>query len=377
MLLKNQSSSIISTYAADVSGVCSALFEYGGMCIMHDASGCNSTYNTHDEPRWYNSNSLVFISALSETEAILGDDDKLINDIVDTAKDLKPHFIAIAGTPIPMIMGTDFNAIANIVESQTELPTFGFNTNGMHSYLYGASMAFEELANRMTDKNITKSKNLKVNIIGTTPLDFSVNNYIASLKNLLIENEIEIVSEFGINGSLDNVKNSGSASVNLVVSSCGIRCAKKLQNTFNTPYIFGLPIKGFEDEYIKMIKDAFDQNKSFEFCGDLNNFSDILIIGEAAFCFAISKHINKVYNVSPMCLCPPDTETELLKDGIEILNGELITSEIMTNKKVIIADPLFKPISPDTAKFISFPHEAFSGRIFREEIYNLLEEIKF
>ena len=39
-----QASSILSTYASDVSGVCSALYELGGMSIMDDASGCNSTY---------------------------------------------------------------------------------------------------------------------------------------------------------------------------------------------------------------------------------------------------------------------------------------------------------------------------------------------
>ena len=43
----------IPVYTGDVSGVCSALFELGGMVVMHDPSGCNSTYNTHDEIRWY------------------------------------------------------------------------------------------------------------------------------------------------------------------------------------------------------------------------------------------------------------------------------------------------------------------------------------
>ena len=73
----NHTSRIISTYSADVFGVCSALFELGGMVIMHDASGCNSTYTTHDEPRWYDMESMVYISGLSEMEAIMGDDEKL------------------------------------------------------------------------------------------------------------------------------------------------------------------------------------------------------------------------------------------------------------------------------------------------------------
>ena len=93
MLLKNQASSIISTYTADVSGVCSALFDFGGMCVMHDASGCNSTYSTHDEARWYDFDSLVYISALTEMDAIMGNDQKLINDITRAASDLSPNFV--------------------------------------------------------------------------------------------------------------------------------------------------------------------------------------------------------------------------------------------------------------------------------------------
>ena len=92
MLLLKQTCHILSTYAADVSGVCSALYEMGGMTIMHDASGCNSTYNTHDEPRWYSNPSMVFISALSETEAMLGDESKMIGDITQAAKELQPRF---------------------------------------------------------------------------------------------------------------------------------------------------------------------------------------------------------------------------------------------------------------------------------------------
>jgi hypothetical protein len=66
---------VLSTYSADNFGVCSALYELGGLVVMHDASGCNSTYNTHDEPRWYNMDSLVFISGLTEKNAIFGNDD--------------------------------------------------------------------------------------------------------------------------------------------------------------------------------------------------------------------------------------------------------------------------------------------------------------
>lgn len=70
-----QSYRIIPIYTSDVSGVCSALYELGGMVVMHDPSGCNSTYNTHDEIRWYDQDSLIFISGLTEIDAVMGNDE--------------------------------------------------------------------------------------------------------------------------------------------------------------------------------------------------------------------------------------------------------------------------------------------------------------
>ena len=93
VLPMRQSYRIIPVYTADVSGVCSALYELGGMTVMHDPSGCNSTYNTHDEIRWYDQDSLIFISGLTEIDAVMGNDRKFINDITYTASELHPAFI--------------------------------------------------------------------------------------------------------------------------------------------------------------------------------------------------------------------------------------------------------------------------------------------
>ena len=76
----------IATYSADTFGVCSALFELGGMIVIHDPSGCNSTYTTHDEPRWYETDSLIFISGLTEMDALMGNDEKLVHDVVEGAR---------------------------------------------------------------------------------------------------------------------------------------------------------------------------------------------------------------------------------------------------------------------------------------------------
>ena len=85
-------------FAADYSGVCSALFPLGGMICIHDASGCTGNYALFDEPRWYGSRSSVYCTGLRKTDAALGDDEKLIRKICAAAHELKPAFIAIVGS---------------------------------------------------------------------------------------------------------------------------------------------------------------------------------------------------------------------------------------------------------------------------------------
>ena len=257
MLLMKQTARIISTYAADVSGVCSALYELGGMTVMHDASGCNSTYNTHDEPRWYDMDSMVYISALSEMEAVMGDDRKLVDDIVSVAKELHPGFIAVAGTPIPMVIGTDFEAVAAMIEKESGIPTMGFPTNGMHSYLSGASMAFAGLARRFCLGETEKTGSLSANILGLTPLDFSVNGSAQDIKALLEQNGIEVVSSWAMGSSLEELQRAGAAHVNLVVSHAGLETAKLLKERFGTPYVAGVPVgREFSSLVVQTLRSA-------------------------------------------------------------------------------------------------------------------------
>ena len=98
----------LPVYTGDISGVASALYELGGLIVIHDPSGCNSTYNTHDEVRWYQEASRIYISGLKESDAIMGNDGKFIDDIVQVALDQHPNFIALANSPIPYLNATDF-----------------------------------------------------------------------------------------------------------------------------------------------------------------------------------------------------------------------------------------------------------------------------
>lgn len=421
-----QVSVTLSTYTADVSGVCSALYELGGMVVIHDPSGCNSTYNTHDEPRWYDMDSLVFISGLSQMDAIMGNDDKFINDIVRAAKELKPRFIALVRTPIPLMTGTDFEGIARVIEKQTQIPVFYFPTSGMHSYVSGAGMALETVArelvlptnanghfkengieienvsnelsvadtkkqnqqklNQSEQKQIenTESKQsnskIKINILGATPLDFSVNSTLDSIKEFLSKH-FEIISTFAMGSSIEDIQKAGEADVNLVISSVGFPAAKVLEERFSTPYVIGTPVKGFAGIIAEKLIDAAWTGKSqtayFSVTSSEKNISraanGIYIIGESVISQSLKAAMALKQGIDATVICPLETEPEYIGENVLLFSSEEEIKAAIAEAKTVIADPIYKTICADETNFIALPHEAFSGRIYRKEIPDLME----
>ena len=413
---------IIPIYTADVSGVCSALYELGGMTVMHDPSGCNSTYNTHDEIRWYDEDSLIFISGLTEIDAIMGNDEKFIHDIEEAASELKPRFIALASSPIPYMNGTDFPAIAEVTEQDTGISTFAVPTNGMHDYVHGAGMALEAIAEHfvlpkshaedVSNKNTEgKGRNRLVNLLGVTPLDFGPLDHAETMKRSLEQYGWQINSMWAMGDSLDQLSKSADAAVNVVVSSVGLRAAKVLQRKFGTPYVVGAPVGRFTEKLSEAMETAVSGEKgctesemgknmqtghsseteaaqqltdnvvytacrmSAKNLQDANDTkesprhrAEITLIGEPVTMGSLAAAIELQYGRSVRVLCPLEETEGLLTPGDEAVCGEEMMEEKLKDAGIIAADPLYRPICPKDAQFFELPHIAFSGRIYLKKI---------
>lgn len=371
-----QTARIISTYSADTFGVCSALFELGGMVVMHDASGCNSTYTTHDEPRWYDMDSMVYISGISEMEAIMGDDEKLIGDIAAAAESLHPGFIAVAGTPIPAMTGFDYEAVAELIEERTGIPAFGFATTGMNTYVHGAEMAFEGIARRFVKKNVEKTTHLSANILGLTPLDFSVNGADTSIAKFLEEAGFQVVSKWAMGNTLEELSEAGRARVNLVVSSTGLGAAKALKEMFGTPYVIGTPIgEQYQKKLKKNLMMAAESGISKVEVSNLPD-SQIAVIGEGVTSFSLAQAFELSAGRGVKVLCATECDKKFLREKDRLTPDEEDVMEALDGIKVVIADPLYRPICPKEVLFIPLPSENFSGRIYRNEIPNLIENFE-
>ena len=366
-------SSVISVHSSDTAGVNSALYELGGMCVVHDASGCNSTYATHDEPRWYHLPGRTYISALTENDVIMGNDERFIDNVVKSAANFPQcRFIAICGSPLPAMVGTDFDALGREIEIRTHIPVLALHTNGMRSYLAGANEALIAFAERFCDDNVKKCSR-RVNLLGATPLDFSVNGSVGSICRWLEEKNFAVNSVWSMNSSFEKLVQAGNAEVNLVISSAALKLAEYMEKRFQIPFVAGVPVgKGFSDHCAEALKKVCQSGISQKTAVDLRTpGKKACVIGETLWSSSLACALEMDLKLDSRVLDPLEEEFAFTREGDLHVPDENAVERAFAESEIIFADPLYKPVAPAGCRFCAIPHEAFSGRCFRKNMKDL------
>ena len=379
-MLLDYTQASMSTYTADCSGVASALYELGGMTVIHDASGCNSTYATHDEPRWTTMPSAVYISALVEMDAVMGNEEKIVADIVDTVGEITPAFVAIAGTPIPTMTGIDLKGIANLVEKRTGTPAFAVATNSMRPYSVGVAMSWIELARRFTNETIAE-KTHDINFMGVTPLDFSMGPMLDSLYAAAQKAGFTVKADWAMRSTLEELADTLAARVNVVVSASGLPLAQYYEARYGMPYVVGLPVGELAPRWEKAVRFAFEKNRSVplkDFLGQDPGGTSISIVGEPihAACVAAANNLTAPASTRALSVLPS------LGGDAPILTADLSEDtlrEALKTSETLAGDPLFNIIANEARCLhtVSFPHEACSGRWYSKDVVDILNRDAF
>ena len=387
----NQTARIISTYSADTFGVCSALFELGGMVVIHDPSGCNSTYTTHDEPRWYDHDSMIYVSALNEQDAILGNDERLLTETIETVQQQKPAFVCLIASQIPFMIGTDMQALARIVEQNTGVPAFTLPTNNMHYYAQGAYYAFRRLAEHITRaaqgretfwaKDYTdwqpartpQDGQLRLNLLGVTPQDFSINGSDQSLRQWAEDNGFYVQSCWAMGSSLAEIEHSTAADVNLVLSYGGLGAAAVMAQACGIPYVVGVPIGAMREVLAQNVRQATNHASTCQRTGD----SAGLLIGESVYAQSLAQALEAATGQHYRVIVPMETDDALLFRDTLRVTDEVDLEPLFQQAETIIGDPMYAPIMPKSARFIPLPHEGFSGRLYEHQIPDLIAPAVF
>ena len=336
----------LTPFATDQSGAVSVLYELGGIIVICDAGGCTGNVCGFDEPRWFERKSAVFSAGLRDMDAILGRDDRLVAKLVDAAEKVEAGFAAVIGTPVPAVIGTDYQALKRMCEKKTDLPVLAVNTDGMELYDGGERKAYLELFKVFAREKLPVETG-RVGILGMTPQDVSDLKAADKLREKFKSQGHQAVC-YGMGDGLDEVKKASSVEKNIVVSPAALECARYLEKTFGTPYEVG---------YLLVEELVPDM----EYAG-----KKILIVQQQVMAGSIRAELRKRGGDGKITVASWfSMEKDLLEEGDVSLKDEEDYMELVEKGRydVIFADPCMRRMTKDfSGVFVDAVHFAVSGK---------------
>lgn len=254
----------LSPFSPDQSGAVAVLYELGGIILILDAGGCAGNICGFDEPRWGHKQSAVYSAGIRDLDAILGRDERTIDKVGGAVEAIgNANFIALIGTPVPAVVGTDLKALARMCEKKFGLPTLAIETYGMEYYDKGAELTYMTLIKALengTFDSVFESQGLPkpsefckklqdepperdwfdvhaVGVLGATPLDLlGLDGAERQRERISDVYTGANVKTFGMDGGLFDLLTLFTADRHVVIAPSGLKAARYLETHYGIPF---------------------------------------------------------------------------------------------------------------------------------------------
>jgi len=357
----------LTPFAPDQSGAVSALYSLDGMIVVLDAGGCTGNILGFDEPRWQHHRTAVFSAGLRDMDAIMGRDRELVQKTVSAFKGTGCSFVALVGTPVPSIIGTDYRALERILEKKCGCPVISIPTNGMKTCESGLELTYLTLFQRFSaSPDRPGGMSGTAGVIGCTPLELIDLTDQERIRAILKKEGYERVIFYGADAGREDYEGAGGNVRNFVLSAAGIRPAEYLQKTFGTPFEIGYI---GVSEYLRDLPSGFEKNMS-------TDSPKILIVHDPVAAASLKAALLEKFPGSKAEIeCASFfagkacEKSDYLVHGVPLKSGislreenDLLTLLYGKNYDYIFADPVIAKIPTEKSSLIPFPSFALSGK---------------
>ncbi len=368
---------IVPPITSDYSGACSVLYGENILKVLISPSGCKTPV-AYDEIRNIDY-SLQYSTSLNELEIVTGEIKGLKENIEEIiSQNPKIEFIAIISTVVPQIIGMDLESIVENIEETLDISCIFINTNSFENYYSGISLTLNTLAKKFMLEN-KKIKNT-INIIGYSPLTFGKIEKLEEVFSLIKSLDLNILTVFSDNLSLEKIKNSTSAELNLVLSYEGLALAKYMEKEFSIPYVIINVVSkyGIENTENILKKYFYKIDNSFEKLEKRDKLDDrkVMIIASPFMAINIADSLRKDFsfdNVLALSLIKESRKFKKIEylEFLNIVNTEDDLKEKIKEYKpdILISDPVYKNLINDGLTFIPLLHYGYSTRLYLELDY--------
>lgn len=382
--------------AGDYSGAAGVLFGLDCLVVLVDAGCCTRNYTEYDEPRWARRRKTAFSAQLRTLEAVLGDEERIVEQTAEGVHELGVSCAALLGTPVPAVTGMNLPGIACDIEARAGVPALGIETCGFETYERGASRTLKALVSRFARASEAAATRdevapLRVNVLGLTAQDFMGEADMQACLGWLQEAGLEIAFSTAGSYTLDDVAAAGQADASVVVAWSGLAAARELQQRCGVPYVVGKPWCAEDARMLaKLVRKAAGGktqsgplcmwNEEREATTDVGETtasaapSPILLLGEQVAMCSLRTHVRAAlaqagFSAPVVVATRFSADPTLAEPGdlSEIGERELIAWARKNPGFTWVGDPLFERIPAFAGRSAAMlPHEATSSTLYTD-----------
>lgn len=336
----------IPPFAPDYSGAVGALFQAGGLIVLCDPGGCSGNVAGYDEPRFYGSHAAFYSGAIRELDTIFGRDDKLEQKILAAAKLGSYAFLALVGTPVVSVIGTDLEALARRLEKATGIPAFGISTTGMADYSVGERLALLAYGKRLLPEHRGPTGD-KIGIFGATPLNAAGGDNLPDLMRQQYGDRAVLFSES--EGPACLARMEGIQEIRCLSPSCVPVC-RMIRDRLGIPYEMHYPAS----PTLVRAAQAVPAGKK-----------RVLILHQQAVGNTLRTLLREKLEGEIIVGTFFQRDSNHLEEGDLLFQGEDELVEQGRRFDVIVADPLYRrALEGAGAVWVDLPHRACSGELY-------------
>jgi hypothetical protein len=328
----------LPAFATDFSAAISLVSSIGGMSALHAPSGCMGNYCGFDEPDWIKSPGMTYCSMMREDETIFGNDGLLMERIKTACSAMAPPFVAIIGSPITALIGTDLQGIAVLSEQETAVPTVAVDSTGFGTYQDGLCKAFEACVDRFASEGGSE----RINVLGMDKYDYHTCTDRAFLEEMVPgKGNVSALVPGSDIGFFEGIKDSQAS---FAVSYAGLRMAELLRKRFGIPY------------EVMSYADSDESGRSSSRC---------LVIGDQVISNYIRDYIESKFGMETDVGTIFGMERSLAHSNDFATDLESKLKERISSGRydAVICDPMISVMVPEGTAVIPVPHPAVSSKI--------------
>lgn len=308
----------------------------------------------------------VVNSDLRNEDIISGTEKKMIQAYENNMGD-NPKFVFVCNAPSSAMISSDVESAAIRISEIGNIPAGSVKVYGEKDYLFGASLTFEAIARLLLEK-CDRVEN-SVNIIGCNMIDWDM-EAVEDLTKMIEARGVKVAGRWGAEGmTVEVIKKSASASLNIVVNVSGIRAAQYMKDEFGIPYIVGAPYgKEQTDELLSMMENAFKDpgfgigSVSLETDKSGEGPFDAIVMGEQLMANAIRRVLRKRGFSNVRVLSFFEMDKKFMEPGDRKIASEDELSQLTGEEglRLIAADPDYRGAVNKDLTWIELPNSGMA-----------------